>query len=122
MVAHTVHIQYEQCIMCVIIDNILFLQSYRSRFLRNNDRSRNAYPRLHYPEIYLLQGGYKNFYESYPELCDPIGYRQMLDPMFTSQCHDFRAVKSKSSGDPKSGGRSIHRLVRTKSRNLTYLE
>jgi rhodanese-related sulfurtransferase len=38
------------------------------RFLRNQDRSANkdAYPKLFYPELYLLEGGYKAFYEKYP--------------------------------------------------------
>lgn len=96
--------------------------SYRSRFLRNNDRSRNehAYPALHYPEIYLLHGGYKDFFEAYPELCDPINYRQMLDPMFTSAYRQFRAKSKSWNGDQKSAGRSSNRLVKTKSRNLVY--
>ena len=29
------------------------------RYLRACDRTRNPYPKLHYPEIYLLYGGYK---------------------------------------------------------------
>jgi len=37
-----------------------------SRFLRSQDRTLNkeCYPHLHYPEIYLLEGGYKVFYEN----------------------------------------------------------
>ena len=33
-----------------------------SRFLREQDRKVSAYPSLHYPEIYLLDKGYKQFY------------------------------------------------------------
>ncbi len=38
-----------------------------ARFLRNKDRefNRNFYPTLHYPEIYLLHGGYKNFFQTH---------------------------------------------------------
>lgn len=37
------------------------------RFLRGHDRKLNEhnYPKLFYPELYLLEGGYKNFYEKY---------------------------------------------------------
>jgi rhodanese-related sulfurtransferase len=37
------------------------------RFLRSQDRSLNekCYPNLYYPELYLLEGGYKSFYESF---------------------------------------------------------
>ena len=38
-----------------------------SRFLRKNDREANkeCYPSLHYPELYLLEGGYKAFYHDF---------------------------------------------------------
>ena len=37
-----------------------------SRFLRDQDRELNkdCYPRLNYPEMYILEGGYKAFYEN----------------------------------------------------------
>jgi hypothetical protein len=40
------------------------------RFLRNQDRALNedCYPYLHYPELYLLEGGYKSFYEHFKVL------------------------------------------------------
>jgi hypothetical protein len=50
------------------------------RALRGMDREMHAgeYPRLGYPEVYLLVGGYKAFHERYPELCSPHGaYRPM---------------------------------------------
>lgn len=92
-----------------------------SRFLRNHDRSRNesSYPALHYPEIYLLHGGYKEFYEQYSELCDPVSYRPMLDPNFNEAYRHFRAKSKSWTGDSKSSARSI-RFVKTKSRNLIY--
>ena len=36
--------------------------------MRKTDRERNgmAFPKLYYPELYLLEGGYKAFYAKYP--------------------------------------------------------
>ncbi|KAL1005478.1 hypothetical protein UPYG_G00059660 [Umbra pygmaea] len=49
-------------------------------YLRELDRAINAslYPLLFYPELYLLEGGYRRFYACYPELCEPRGYVPML--------------------------------------------
>ncbi|KAJ8923692.1 hypothetical protein NQ315_010273 [Exocentrus adspersus] len=65
------------------------------RYLRKEDRQRNedAYPNLFYPEIYLLEGGYKNFFEQYSEMCDPIAYKEMLHP---DHEHDLRHFRQKS--------------------------
>lgn len=32
------------------------------RFVRERDRAMNDYPKLHYPELYILKGGYKDFF------------------------------------------------------------
>uniref|UniRef100_A0ABD2WME5 protein-tyrosine-phosphatase n=1 Tax=Trichogramma kaykai TaxID=54128 RepID=A0ABD2WME5_9HYME len=68
-----------------------------SRFLRNIDRQRNKehYPALHYPEIYLLHGGYQKFYEEQPQHCTPRGYKPMKDPAHESDLKLFRS-KSKT--------------------------
>lgn len=53
---------------CVLTQGILVTcSSFRFRFLRRQDRETNKefYPYLHYPEIYLLEGGYKSFFENY---------------------------------------------------------
>ena len=41
--------------------------------MRGIDRKRNdmAFPRLYYPELYLLEGGYKAFYEQFPVSLSP---------------------------------------------------
>ena len=36
------------------------------REFRELDRRMNVYPHLHYPEVYLLYKGFKNFYSEYP--------------------------------------------------------
>ncbi|ESO00019.1 hypothetical protein HELRODRAFT_101296 [Helobdella robusta] len=50
------------------------------RFLRNKDReiNENNYPHLFYPEIYLLENGYKEFFHNHIDLCYPASYKPML--------------------------------------------
>lgn len=45
----------------------LTFKKFRYRFLRSKDRETNqtCYPKLDYPEIYILDGGYKAFYEKF---------------------------------------------------------
>ncbi|XP_051763311.1 cell division cycle 25 homolog d isoform X2 [Ctenopharyngodon idella] len=66
------------------------------RYLRRLDRCVNAqvYPNLHYPELYLLLGGYKHFHASYPDLCDPCGYVPMRQREYREQLHGFRRKRT----------------------------
>ncbi|XP_060754293.1 cell division cycle 25 homolog d [Neoarius graeffei] len=61
------------------------------QYLRELDRAVNAqtYPHLLYPELYLLQGGYKHFYSCCPELCEPHGYVPMRHSDFREQFQRF---------------------------------
>jgi M-phase inducer phosphatase 2 len=67
------------------------------REIRERDRSINkhCYPSLNYPEIYLLEGGYKNFFESHSESCLPKAYKPMLHDDHRNDLKFFRK-KSKS--------------------------
>ncbi|OWF43862.1 M-phase inducer phosphatase-like [Mizuhopecten yessoensis] len=82
-----------------------------SRLLRKLDRELNSdrYPLLNYPEVYLLHEGYKAFYYSCQEHCEPMGYMPMLHSNHTSDLRHFR-TKSKSwcVGDRRRGVQ--HRL------------
>lgn len=67
----------------------------------------NNYPLLHYPEMYLLEGGYRSFYNKYKvrvtcafsgvhdlcsvqELCTPQAYVEMRDKNFTREMSVYR--------------------------------
>ncbi|WFC93746.1 protein-tyrosine-phosphatase [Malassezia brasiliensis] len=51
--------------------------------LRAADRSlASDYPRCHFPDVYVLQGGYADFFRTCPELCTPCAYVTMDDPRF----------------------------------------
>ncbi|XP_056006847.1 M-phase inducer phosphatase-like [Ostrea edulis] len=73
------------------------------RFLRKYDRDSNkdCYPHLHYPELYLLEGGYKNFFEKQKNFCEPQTYKPMLHKDHSDDLRHFR-LKSKSWAGEKT--------------------
>ncbi|MBN3271986.1 MPI1A phosphatase, partial [Polyodon spathula] len=66
---------------------------YECRFLRKIDRNLNVYPQLFYPEMYILKGGYKEFYSQFQSLCEPCGYVLMVHQDFTDQLRRYRRKK-----------------------------
>jgi len=60
----------------------------RALHLRNRDRHLNMhqYPKLYYPEIYILQGGYSGFFQHYKERCEPQNYVAMQDERHKAAC------------------------------------
>ncbi|KAM3912614.1 uncharacterized protein RB166_018095 [Leptodactylus fuscus] len=68
------------------------------RILRNLDRKENLYPLLYYPELYLLKGGYKEFYENFKHLCEPQGYVKMVHEDFRDQLKQYQKKKKNLSG------------------------
>ncbi|XP_054715020.1 M-phase inducer phosphatase-like [Uloborus diversus] len=67
------------------------------RCLRSLDRDLNksAYPFLYYPELYLIEGGYKAFFFNFKDLCEPQEYKMMLDQNFANDLAYYR-TKCKS--------------------------
>ncbi|XP_039555129.1 M-phase inducer phosphatase 2-like isoform X10 [Passer montanus] len=60
------------------------------KFLREKDRSCHEYPQLHYPELYVLKGGYREFFFQFPGHCEPRDYRPMEHPAFKEELRQFR--------------------------------
>ncbi|KAJ3613595.1 hypothetical protein NHX12_019841 [Muraenolepis orangiensis] len=60
------------------------------RFLRERDRSQNEYPALHFPELYVLKGGYKDFFPEHQAQCEPQAYRPMHHEDFKDDLRRFR--------------------------------
>ncbi|XP_057381883.1 M-phase inducer phosphatase 2-like isoform X1 [Daphnia carinata] len=90
-----------------------------SRFLRNKDRDDNKdnYPALHWPEVYLLLGGYKAFYEQFDEMCEPRGYLPMNQQGREEELRKCRAKTKSCNGEGKSG----RPLTKSTSRRLELL-
>ncbi|PWZ02753.1 hypothetical protein BCV70DRAFT_5497 [Testicularia cyperi] len=58
--------------------------------LRQADRAlAHDYPNCHFPELYVLQGGYCDFFRTYANLCEPQQYVCMDDPRY----HDKRSTE-----------------------------
>lgn len=47
------------------------------KLLREKDRQINKYPELMHPELYLLHGGYREFYKRFKQYCTPQAYKPM---------------------------------------------
>ena len=67
-----------------------------AKHFRSKDRSLNGhvYPKIHYPEVYVLEGGYSGYYNAFPAHCEPSAYVRMDDPAHqrarASELNDFR--------------------------------
>ncbi|XP_044516324.1 M-phase inducer phosphatase 2 [Gracilinanus agilis] len=69
------------------------------RFIRERDRAANDYPNLYYPEMYILKGGYKDFFPQYPTFCEPQDYRPMNHEDFKEDFKRFRLKSRTWSGE-----------------------
>ncbi|XP_064498181.1 M-phase inducer phosphatase 2-like isoform X5 [Pseudopipra pipra] len=69
------------------------------RFLREKDRSCHEYPQLHYPELYVLKGGYRDFFLQYPTHCEPQDYRPMEHGAFQEELRQFRCQSRLRAGE-----------------------
>ncbi|KAH0627709.1 hypothetical protein JD844_003839 [Phrynosoma platyrhinos] len=79
------------------------------RFVRERDRLGNEYPSLHYPELYVLKGGYKDFFLKCKSYCEPQGYRPMHHEDFKEDLRKFR-TKSRTWAGEKSKREHYSRL------------
>ncbi|KAG5650868.1 hypothetical protein H0H81_010711 [Sphagnurus paluster] len=53
-----------------------------AKHLRAKDRAMNnhVYPKIHFPEVYILEGGYCQYFRTNPTRCEPPAYVTMDDP------------------------------------------
>jgi hypothetical protein len=69
------------------------------RKVRGEDRRRvpnERYPDLFYPEMYVMHSGYKRFWETCPDLCEPREYVAENDERFTQDCERFSRMSQGS--------------------------
>jgi hypothetical protein len=67
--------------------------------MRKCDRQEHGeqYPTLSYPELYILDGGYKAFFEKYSRLCTPRCYLPMLHRDYQQMARRCRAQCNRDS-------------------------
>ncbi|XP_031221189.1 M-phase inducer phosphatase 3 isoform X2 [Mastomys coucha] len=76
------------------------------RSLREKDRAVNQYPALYYPELYILKGGYRDFFPVYMELCEPQSYCPMLH-----QDHQAELLSWRSQSKAQEGERQLQEQI-----------
>ncbi|XP_051466979.1 M-phase inducer phosphatase 1 isoform X2 [Apus apus] len=69
------------------------------RFVRERDRLDNEYPNLHYPELYVLKGGYRDFFLRCRSFCEPQSYRPMHHEDFKEDLKRFRTKSRTWAGE-----------------------
>ncbi|XP_053769074.1 M-phase inducer phosphatase 3 isoform X2 [Desmodus rotundus] len=76
------------------------------RSLREEDRALNQYPALYYPELYILKGGYRDFFLEYMVLCEPQSYCPMYH-----QDHKEELLKCRSQSKAWEGERQLQEQI-----------
>ncbi|PJF19223.1 M-phase inducer phosphatase 1-B [Paramicrosporidium saccamoebae] len=78
--------------------------------VRNFDRVLNAsnYPHLNYPQMYVLDGGYKNYYLQFPEQCNPP--RQYVPMRNVGHRDELRHHQRLKFHDGQINGKHRHKL------------
>lgn len=72
-----------------------------ARHVRSQDRTANAehYPRLTYPEVYILDGGYSEFFAEHRGRCFPPEYVEMSDANHQRTCErEMGRLKTRKEG------------------------
>lgn len=63
----------------------------------------HMYPKIHYPEVYILEGGYCEYYKQSASRCQPQGYVTMDDPIHAvSRREDLDQFRKAKFGRTKS--------------------
>ena len=88
------------------------------RYLRNEDRKLNeaTFPKLHYPELYVLEGGYARFFSVACDSCDPKCYIPMLHEDYKEELAKCHVLKHQGSKRAVSGSCRVARPSKSKCR------
>ncbi|KAL7283074.1 hypothetical protein ACG7TL_002498 [Trametes sanguinea] len=103
-----------------------------AKHLRSKDRALNnhVYPKVHYPEVYILEGGYSQYFQECSLRCQPCAYVRMDDPHYAASRKEdldqfrkgkFGRTKSYAYGEAKmlSMTSAAQQVQRTQSKRNT---
>lgn len=80
-------------------------KGHSAKHLRSKDRAMNnhVYPKIHYPEVYILEGGYCQYFKQCALRCQPSAYVTMDDPNHAlSRKEDLDQFRKAKFGRTKS--------------------
>jgi M-phase inducer tyrosine phosphatase len=107
--------EFRECSACVVF-HCEFSKNRGPTLMhafRDHDRRKNYYPHLDFPDIFLLDGGYKRFYDESRDLCTG-GYVPMREQSFVAS-GELRRSHSLYSRDLQLDGKKKMRLRRAHS-------
>ncbi len=88
------------------------------RFWRNIDRENNSYPNLSFPQLFVMDGGYRQFYSNYPNVADG-AYISMWDSNFQKQCKSQTSLHRRSWHSNSKKGKIGRYAKRQRSHSVT---
>ncbi|OAF65965.1 Cell division cycle-related protein 25.3, partial [Intoshia linei] len=88
--------KYENCIIIFYCEFSSERAPKTYRFMREIDRIINGdcYPKLYFPELYIVRGGYKAFFNQYKNFCEPQNYTAMVDPLYQQKLLYHRKIRN----------------------------
>lgn len=89
------------------------------QMFRNWDRNLNMdrYPSTFFPDTYILEGGYKQFWTDYPGLCTPRAYIPMKHPDYMEELR-VCMIKARKETNVRSRSWSHSQFTRPTSMNI----
>ena len=92
---------------CTLLFATLVINDFplSAKHLRAKDRAMNnhLYPKIHFPEVYILEGGYCQYFKASPNRCEPPAYVTMDDPVYAaSRREDLDQFRKAKFGRHKS--------------------
>ncbi|EAY17280.1 Rhodanese-like domain containing protein [Trichomonas vaginalis G3] len=86
---------------------------------RNIDRDSNEYPNLFYPDVYILDGGYRKFQGEWADYCDG-GYTMMLDHRYKNDLMAATTSFRTAIDEFKNSQKKPFSNVENKSANVLF--